>query len=105
MANKYLGVLSDLRIVEREIPITEEKPLKSKKGLYRITDEFFQFWFKFIWFFSRLVGGKGSRIRGFKGWWEETCLSLLAGAGLSHVLVNVLRPELRTWLSRIDQMI
>lgn len=36
---------------------------------------------------------------------EETCLSLLAGAGLSHVLVNVLRPELRTWLSRIDQMI
>ena len=48
VANKYLGVLADLRIVEREIPVTEEKPLKSKKGLYHITDEFFQFWFKFI---------------------------------------------------------
>lgn len=48
VANKYLGVLSDLRIVEREIPVTEEKPMKSKKGLYRITDEFFQFWFKFV---------------------------------------------------------
>lgn len=48
MANKYLGVLSDLKIVEREIPVTEEKPLKSKKGLYRITDEFFHFWFKYI---------------------------------------------------------
>jgi 5-methyltetrahydrofolate corrinoid/iron sulfur protein methyltransferase len=36
---------------------------------------------------------------------EETCLSLLAGSGLSHVLVNVLRPELRTWLGRIHQMI
>lgn len=48
VANKYLGVLSDLRIVEREIPVTEEKPMKSKKGLYRITDEFFQFWFRFI---------------------------------------------------------
>jgi AAA+ ATPase superfamily predicted ATPase len=47
-ANKYLGVLSDLKIVEREVSVTEEKPLKSKKGLYRITDEFFQFWFKFI---------------------------------------------------------
>jgi len=47
-ANKYLGVLSDLKIVERELPVTEERPLKSKKGLYRITDEFFQFWFKFI---------------------------------------------------------
>ena len=48
VANKYLGILSDLRIVERELPATEEKPLKSKKGLYRITDEFFNFWFKFI---------------------------------------------------------
>ena len=47
-ANKYLGVLSDLDIVEREVPITEDKPLKSKKGLYRIKDEFFQFWFRFV---------------------------------------------------------
>ena len=48
VANKYLSVLADLKIVERELPITEEKPLKSKKGLYRITDEFFLFWFRFI---------------------------------------------------------
>jgi hypothetical protein len=48
IANKYLSVLSDLKIVERELPVTEEIPLKSKKGLYRITDEFFQFWFRFI---------------------------------------------------------
>jgi len=47
-ANKYLGVLSDLSIVMREVPITEKVPLKSKKGLYRITDEFCQFWFKFL---------------------------------------------------------
>jgi len=48
VANKYLGVLSDLHIVEREISVTEEKPLKSKKGLYKISDEFCQFWFKNI---------------------------------------------------------
>ena len=48
MANKYLGVLADLRIVLREVPVTEEKPLKSKKGLYRIADEFFRFWFRFV---------------------------------------------------------
>ncbi|MDA8273046.1 MAG: ATP-binding protein [Deltaproteobacteria bacterium] len=46
--NKYLGVLSDLKIIERELPATEEKPLKSKKGLYKITDEFFRFWFRFV---------------------------------------------------------
>lgn len=48
MANKYLGVLAYLDIVEREVPVTEGKPLKSKKGLYRIKDEFFQFWFRFV---------------------------------------------------------
>jgi len=47
-ANKYLAVLADLKVVERELPATEEKPLKSKKGLYRIIDNFFQFWFKFV---------------------------------------------------------
>lgn len=47
-ANKYLGVLADLRIVEREVPVTETAPLKSKKGLYRINDEFCRFWFRFI---------------------------------------------------------
>jgi AAA+ ATPase superfamily predicted ATPase len=48
VANKYLGVLADLKIVERELPVTEGKPLKSKKGLYQITDEFFRFWFRFV---------------------------------------------------------
>jgi AAA+ ATPase superfamily predicted ATPase len=48
VANKYLGVLSDLDIVEREVSVTEAKPLKSKKGLYRIKDEFFQFWFDYV---------------------------------------------------------
>ena len=48
VANKYLGVLSDLKVVERELPVTVAKPLKSKKGLYRITEEFFEFWFKFV---------------------------------------------------------
>ena len=48
LANKYLGVLADLRIVEREVPVTEATPLKSKKGLYRINDEFCRFWFRFV---------------------------------------------------------
>jgi 5-methyltetrahydrofolate corrinoid/iron sulfur protein methyltransferase len=35
---------------------------------------------------------------------EETCLHLLAGAGLSHCLANVLRPEIHSWLTRIHQL-
>jgi 5-methyltetrahydrofolate corrinoid/iron sulfur protein methyltransferase len=36
---------------------------------------------------------------------EKICLSLLAGAGLSHVLANVLRPELGQVLQQIQPLI
>ena len=45
---KYLKTLINLDILEREVPITEENPEKSKKGLYKIKDNFIIFWFKFI---------------------------------------------------------
>jgi len=46
---KYLKTLIDLDILEREVPITEENPEKSKKGLYRIKDNFIKFWFAFVY--------------------------------------------------------
>ncbi len=45
----YLNTLQDLEIIEREVPVTEEKPTKSKKGLYKIKDNFINFWFKFVY--------------------------------------------------------
>lgn len=46
---KYLKVLMDLDLIEREVPITEKVPGKSKSGLYRITDNYIAFWFKFVY--------------------------------------------------------
>ena len=46
--NKYLSVLRELRIVKREIPITEDKPHKSRKGIYLLNDPFFRFWFRYV---------------------------------------------------------
>lgn len=46
--SKYLSVLRDLRIVGKEIPVTELQPEKSKQGLYFIDDNFFKFWFRFV---------------------------------------------------------
>ncbi len=46
---KYLKVLMDLNLVEREVPVTETAPEKSKSGLYRLTDNFIAFWFKFVY--------------------------------------------------------
>lgn len=46
---KYLKVLIDLDLVEREVPVTETAPEKSKSGLYRITDNYIAFWFRFVY--------------------------------------------------------
>lgn len=46
---KYLNVLIDLDILEREVPATETNPEKSKMGLYKIKDNYIKFWFKFIY--------------------------------------------------------
>ncbi|MEF8879770.1 MAG: ATP-binding protein [Candidatus Thermoplasmatota archaeon] len=41
----YLSTLRNLHLVKRRVPITEKR---SKKGRYYIQDNFFRFWFKFI---------------------------------------------------------
>ena len=45
---KYLSVLKRLGIVTREVPVTETKPEKSRKGRYRITDHYLRFYYRFL---------------------------------------------------------
>ncbi|RUM58496.1 MAG: ATP-binding protein [Persephonella sp.] len=44
----FIEKLIELEIIERQVPITEENPIKSKKGLYFIKDNFFNFWFRYV---------------------------------------------------------
>lgn len=46
---KYLKTLIDLDILEREVPVTEDSPEKSKRGLYKIKDNYLRFWFAFVY--------------------------------------------------------
>ena len=46
---RYLRTLMDLDILERQVPITENNPEKSKRGLYRLKDNFVRFWFLFVY--------------------------------------------------------
>lgn len=48
LVSKYIDTLRDLRFLEKEISVTEKYPEKSKLGLYRIHDNYFAFWFKYI---------------------------------------------------------
>lgn len=49
MAGPYLRMLQELHLVERLVPITEAHPHKSRKGIYRLRDHFFRFWFRFVY--------------------------------------------------------
>jgi AAA+ ATPase superfamily predicted ATPase len=49
MVGKYLSVLTDLKIIRREVPVTEWGFEKSKKGMYLLEDHFFRFWFHYVY--------------------------------------------------------
>ena len=44
----YLETLQQLHLVERMVPVTETQPHKSRRGVYRLKDNFLRFWFRFV---------------------------------------------------------
>lgn len=46
---KALQTLRGLDLVDREVPVTEGDPSKSKSGLYRISNRYFDFWFRYVY--------------------------------------------------------
>lgn len=54
-ANKYVSVLRELGLVKRIVPLTERAPDRSKKGLYKIADNYVKFWHRFVLPFRSLI--------------------------------------------------
>lgn len=46
--SRYLDILRSIRLIEKEVPVTEKYPEKSRMGLYKLYDRYFTFWFKYI---------------------------------------------------------
>lgn len=44
--SKYMITLKTLRLIEKHIPCTE--PESSKKGIYEITDNYYKFWYRYL---------------------------------------------------------
>lgn len=62
-AGKYLSVLRELGLCEREVPFTDPHPLRSRRGTYRITDRFVAFHFRHLQPHRNLIqAGRGSRV-------------------------------------------
>ncbi len=90
----YLKTLQELRLVERVVPVTENKPHKSRRGIYRLRDHFFRFWFRFVHPNRTLLEQGGSqvalerlvtpRLDAFTGLaFEEVCRQFLWKTGLA----------------------
>jgi uncharacterized protein len=62
-AGKYLHVLRELRLVERQIPVTDPNPLRSRRGRYSIADRFVAFHFRHLQPNVSLVhAGRGAKV-------------------------------------------
>jgi AAA+ ATPase superfamily predicted ATPase len=44
----YLDTLRELHLIERNVPVTEAQPHKSRRGIYRLKDNYVRFWFRFV---------------------------------------------------------
>lgn len=59
--SKYLQTLMDLSLVRREIPAGESD--KSKKGRYFLSDNYFSFWFRFVYPHTKAIEmGNGDEV-------------------------------------------
>ncbi len=62
-ANKYLHVLRELRLVSRDVPVTDPNPLRSRRGRYSIADRFLTFHFRHLQPHVSLVNAdRGQRV-------------------------------------------
>jgi AAA+ ATPase superfamily predicted ATPase len=93
---KYIAILINIDLLERQVPVTESNPEKSKKGLYFIKDNFIEFWFKFIFPYRSFLEIDNqdyviNRIRGnfidnhVSFVFEKICLERLAEMNTKHI--------------------
>lgn len=91
---KYLKTLIDLDILEREVPVTEDNPEKSKKGLYKIKDNYLRFWFAFVYPNMSFIESGHSRVV------MDKIRNGLVGGHISFVYEDVCRE--RMWELNAD---
>lgn len=86
----FLQKLKDLEIIERQVPVFETKPEKSKKGLYFIRDHFLRFWFAYIFPYSGdlEMGRQNYVLNKIKNTWTEYCSPCFEEICLEHARLN-----------------
>jgi AAA+ ATPase superfamily predicted ATPase len=86
----FLQKLRDLGIIERQVPVFENRPEKSKKGLYFIRDHFLRFWFAYIFPYAGdlEMDRKNYVLNKIKKTWTEYCSLCFEQVCLEHARKN-----------------
>ena len=86
--HRYLYTLEELHLIKKEHPVTEKNVAKSRKGLYKITDHYFRFWFNFVFpYHSELeIGNTGPSINRFRQFFTH-----LAALTYEEIAYEILR--------------
>ncbi len=97
-ARRYFETLDQLELVEREVPVTEERPEKSKRSLYRLADPFVRLWFEIVYpFRSELeLGNTRPSLRRLKA-----ALPAFLGPGYERIARETIRREARPFELRV----
>jgi hypothetical protein len=87
----YLKNLMDLEIIEREFSVLsgDKEKASSSKGLYRIADNFFRFWFGFV--FTNLSDLEAGDAEGVYGHFVQPQLNEFASPVFEHVCREFVR--------------
>lgn len=88
MVSRYLSILESLHITRKEIPVTEKVPEKSRKGFYHIDDNFFTFWFRFV-FRNRSLLEEG-KIAAVKDKIKSSLVELM-GRNYEHIAPEIIQ--------------
>ena len=92
-ASKYLGVLQELELVEREVPFTARAPQRSKRGRYRLRDNYLNFWFRFVQPHASMIeAGQGKVV-------YERFIAPYLDEYMGHVFEEVARSYMRLYAS------
>lgn len=87
----YLETLQQLHLVERTVPVTDAQPHKSRRGIYRLKDNYVRFWFRFV-FPNRSLLERGAK---------ETVLNMAIRPEMDHFSASVFEQACRQYFWRI----
>ena len=95
--NKYVSVLRELGLVKRVVPLTERARNRSKKGIYKIADNYVKFWHRFVLPYRSLIESGNS----------DLVYNRMIAPNLSHYMGDIFEDVcrqyvVRYWQERID---